>query len=182
MKIETKRLILRPFEKKDTKEIQKILDNINITKWLLVFPHPFTKKDAIKSIDRYISGWKEKPISSYRFAIEGREDDVLIGGIMLSHVNLDQKIGMLSYWLGEEHQGRGYGSEALGEVLNLAFNKLKLRRLDAEVYPGNPSSGKLLEKFGAKKEGYKRKAHICKADGKVKDSIVYGLLKEDWKK
>lgn len=182
MKLTTKRLILRSFEKKDTKEIQKILNNINVTKWLLVFPCPFTKRDATKFIKRYVSGWKEKPISSYRFAIERRDDGVLIGGIMLSHVNLDQKIGMLSYWLGEEHQGRGYGSEALKEVLNLAFKKLKLRRIDAEVYPDNPSSGKLLEKFGAQKEGYKRKAHICKADGKIKDAIVYGLLKEDWKK
>ena len=76
----------------------------------------------------------------------------------------------------------GYGTEALGALLNFAFNKLKLRRVEAGVFFGNPASGKLLEKFGAKQEGLRRKSNRCKADGKIKDEIIYGLLKEEWKK
>jgi len=56
-----------------------------------------------------------------------------------------------------------------------------LRRIEASVFVGNPSSGKLLEKFGAKQEGFRRKSKISKADGRIKDEIMYGLLKEEYK-
>jgi RimJ/RimL family protein N-acetyltransferase len=52
--------------------------------------------------------------------------------------------------------------------------------LEAGVVCRKSSSAKLLEKFGAKQEGLKRKSRICKADGKIKDELIYGLLKEDY--
>jgi len=43
---------------------------------------------------------------------------------------------------------KGYGSEALNEILKFAFNKLKLRRLEAQVLQKS-FIRRLLEKFGA---------------------------------
>ena len=53
-------------------------------------------------------------------------------------------------------------------------------RVEAEIFAGNPSSGKLLEKFGAKIEGIRRQANRSKADKKIKDAVIYGLLKEEY--
>jgi RimJ/RimL family protein N-acetyltransferase len=162
------------------KDLIKNINNINVSKWLETVPYPYKKKDAIWWIDHCKEKEKEKPTKGYEFTIELKEKKSCIGGIALAKVNKDQGTATLGYWLGEDYWRKGYGSEALKAVLDFAFKKLKLRRLEAGVFTGNPSSGKLLEKFGAKMEGMKRKSKRCKADGKIKDEICYGLLKEEY--
>ncbi|MBU0959265.1 MAG: GNAT family N-acetyltransferase [Nanoarchaeota archaeon] len=182
MEIKSERIILREFNEEDKKIIVPLLNNLNVTKWLLVYPFPFDLSDAEKTINHMIKRSLENPRTSYNLAIELKKSKELIGGIGLVKIDLEQKTGGVMYWVGEKYWRNGYGSEALKIILDFAFNVLKLRRLYAEVYPGNDSSINLLEKFGFKKEGYLRKSVICKADGKIKDTLYYGLLKEDYNK
>jgi len=55
--------------------------------------------------------------------------------------------------------------------INFAFKRLKLRRLEAGVFAENPSSGKLLEKYGFKKEGMKRR----RRNGIFRNTFIYEL-------
>jgi len=181
MKLETKRLILRDITRKDTKDIIENINNLNVSKWLLVVPYPYKLKDAKWWVNHCQESRKKKKKDNYNFGIELKEEKKIIGGIGLEKIDKFQGKAEVGYWLGEDYWNQGYGSEALNEVLKFAFNKLKLRRIQAGVFAGNPSSGKLLEKFGAKLEGTKRKAVKCKADGKIKDELIYGLLKEEWR-
>ena len=182
MKIETKRLILRPLKDSDAKDIQENLNDLEVSKWLLVVPYPYTLKDAKKWIKLNKKKWKKRNKENYDFGIELKDENKIIGVISLNKINKEQRTAKVGYWLGQKYWRKGFGSEALKEVLDFAFKKLKLRRIEAGVFKGNPSSGKLLEKFGAKLEGIKRKSEICKADKKIKDGLVYGLLKEEYKK
>lgn len=182
MKIVTKRLILRPIEKKDIPALIKNINNLKVSKWLLVVPYPYKLKDAKWWFNHCQEEKKKKSKDKYNFAIELKSEKKQIGGIGLNHVNKFQGTAEVGYWLGEKYWRQGYGSEALEAVLNFAFNKLKLRRIWGPIFVGNPSSGKLLEKFGFKKEGIMRKAVKSKATGKIHDEIFYGLLKEEWKK
>ena|SRR3989344_1673024 len=182
MEIKTKRLILREINNKDAKDIQKNINNLNVSKWLLVVPYPYALKDAKWWIKNCQEEYKTKKRKKYNFGIELKREKRIIGAIGIDKVDEFQGTASVGYWLGEDYWGRGYGSEALNEILKFAFNKLKLRRIGAGVFAGNPSSGRLLEKFGAKLEGTKRKGAKCKADGKIKDELIYGLLKEEWKK
>jgi len=182
MRIETKRLILREWENKDSNDLINGINDLDVTKWLLVVPYPYKKKDAKLWISHCKKSAKDKKRANYEFAVELKEEGKLIGCFSLNKIDKFQKTATLGYWLSKNYHGKGYGTEALKELIKFAFNKLKLRRLNASVFLGNPSSGKILEKFGAKKEGLKRKADVCKADKKVKDEVVYGLLKEEWKK
>jgi len=182
MKLETKRLILRGLKKTDLGSLVENINNKKVSKWLLVVPYPYTKKDAINWMNDCAKKWKRKDQVGYPFGIELKEEKNIIGGINLMKVNKVQGKSEVGYWLGEKYWREGYGTEALNAILGFAFNKLKLRRIEAGVVAGNPSSGKLLEKVGFKKEGYKRKAVICSADNKIKDEIIYGLLKEEWRR
>lgn len=182
MKLETKRLILREWKECDKKDTIKGINNLNVSKWLLVVPHPYTQKDANWWINHCKEKQNKKPRTDFGFAIELKSEKKVIGGIGLSKVNNFDGTASLGYWLAESYWKQGYGSESLDALLKFAFNKLKLRRVEAGVFVGNPSSGKLLEKFGAKQEGLKRKALRCKADGKIKDELMYGLLKEEWRR
>lgn len=180
--LKTERLLLREVSNNDEKDMIENLSNLKVTKWLLVVPYPYTKKDARWWIKHSKEKYKDKKRNSYEFAIALKEGNKYIGGIGLTKIDLVQETGSLGYWLGEKYWRKGYGSEALDAVLKFAFNELKLRRLEAGVVVGNPSSGKLLEKFGAKLEGMKRKGIRCKSDNKIKDENIYGLLKEEWKR
>jgi len=183
IKLKTKRLILRGVgdRKSDVNDLVEGCNNLEVTKWLLMLPFPYRRKDALGWIKHCKENYKKKDKNSYEFAVELKEEGKLIGGIGLSSVKKDQGTATVGYWLNGKYHRKGYGSEALKAVLDFAFNWLKLRRIEAGVFTGNPSSAKLLEKFGAKKEGLKRKSKICKADGKIKDELFYGLLKEGWK-
>jgi hypothetical protein len=46
MILTTKHLILRQPKIKDAKDIIEGINNLNISKWLLVVPYPYTMKDA----------------------------------------------------------------------------------------------------------------------------------------
>jgi RimJ/RimL family protein N-acetyltransferase len=179
MKIETRRLILRPLRLSDAEDIVKNINNLNVSKWLLVIRYPYLLKDAKNWIKSTQKKWKKKKIESYEFGIELKSERKIIGAIGLN-IKRNYK-ATVGYWIGEKYWRKRYGSEALGKIIQFAFKKLKLKRLEAEVFVGNPSSGKLLEKFGFKKEGYAKKLEICKADGKVKDGIRYGILEENFK-
>lgn len=180
MKIETNKLILRPLKISDAKDILENVNNMNVSKWLLLVPYPYNLKDAKNWIKMTQIEWKKKKIESYGFAIELKKEKKIIGALGLK-VKRGYKASV-GYWIGEKYWRKGYGSEALNSIIKFAFDKLKLKRLEAGVFSGNPSSGKLLEKYGFKKEGYARKSELCKADGKVKDEILYGLLKDDLEK
>ena len=180
-RIETERLILRQPEKKDAADIVKNLSNLKISKWLLVVKYPYRKKDALWYVNHCKEKLKAKPRADYGYWIELKETHEVIGGIGLHKVDEYHGKGEVGYWLGENYWRFGYGSEALEALIDLAFKKLKLRKLEAGVFVGNPSSGKLLEKFGFKEEGFKRKTFRCKADGKIKDEYLYGLLKSEYK-
>ena len=182
MILKTERLILRPLKDSDEKSLIENINNIKVSKWLLKVPHPYTKKDAKAWIKYYKEKSKKRKKEDYSFGIELKAEKKIIGAVGLHGVSKIQGTAEVGYWLGEKYWRFGYGSEALREVLKFAFNKLKLRRIEAGVFAGNPASGKLLEKFGAKKEGLLRKAKRSKANGKIYDEIRYGLLKEEWKK
>jgi len=164
------------------KDLIENINNLNVSKWLLVVAYPYTKKYAKEWINYCQKQNKDKKKDAYNFGIELKEEKRIIGGIGVDKINKSQGTANVGYWIGENYWRHGYGSEALNEVLKFAFNKLKIRKLEACVFAENPSSGKLLEKFGAKLEGKRIKSVICKADGKIKDDLIYGLLKENWRK
>lgn len=181
MKLTTKRLILRDIELKDAKDLVKQINNINISKWLLVVPYPYTMKDA----KWYINNCKEKkkrPRTSYSFSVELKEKPGIIGGIGLSKVNIEQGTADIGYWIGEDYWRKGYTSEGVGKLINYAFNKLKLRRLTISAFKENKGSNGLAKSLGFKFEGTLRQVVKCKATGEIHDENVWSLLKSEYQK
>jgi [ribosomal protein S5]-alanine N-acetyltransferase len=180
MRLTTKRLILRPPTPKDIPDVVKNINNLNVSRWLTVVPYPYKNKDARKWIEKQKEKSKKKLRDSYQFSIEIKSERIIIGGIGIHNIDKTQDTATIGYWLGEKYWRQGYGSEALRAILDLAFNKLKLRRLEAEIYKNNPSSGKLLKKYGFKKEGIKRKKVKALSTGMIHDAIIYALLREEY--
>ena len=181
MKLETERLILREWTKRDIDDLIDGLNNYEVAKWLALVPHPYTKKDAENWINYCKENAKKGKDRNYYLAIYLKSEKKVIGGIGIDKINKFHGIGCGGYWINTKYHKMGYGTEALGAKLKFAFNKLKLRRVESGFFKGNTPSFKLQKKFGFKIEGLRRKGFRCKADGKLKDEYITALLKEEWK-
>ncbi|WP_027119241.1 GNAT family N-acetyltransferase [Natronorubrum tibetense] len=84
----------------------------------------------------------------------------------------------LVYWLVPEVHGDGYGREAVSLVIDYIFGTYETPAAGATVYEFNDASRGLLESLGFDEEGRIRKDRFV--DGECVDSIVYGLLRENW--
>jgi [ribosomal protein S5]-alanine N-acetyltransferase len=146
-------LKLVKYSEKHINDLIEHLNNRNITKWLFVIPEPYTEDDAKKWL-QYCKDNEEKN-ENYLFAIEDNEE--FIGGIGL-HKKMEHCYDV-GYWIAARHWGKGYATKALNTITDLAFNELKIDRMQAFVFDGNLASEKVLEKCGYEYEGYLRKSH-----------------------
>jgi RimJ/RimL family protein N-acetyltransferase len=79
-------------------------------------------------------------------------------------------------WLGLEHQGRGYGTEARGGVLALAFDHLGARAARTEVFQDNHASQGVSRKLGYLPDGISVDAR----DGEALVSDRLRLTRQGW--
>jgi len=131
---------------KHKENLIRILNNENVAKWLIAPPYPYTEKDADEFIMRCKA--EEGSVKNFRYALEYEGEFIGSVGLFVA-VNNSAGTG---YYLDEKFWGRGFMSEALNKVLELAFNKLNLNSVFAFVLHGNISSEKLLLKCGFKEE------------------------------
>ena len=177
MKLLTERLILRKLTMKDAKDLRDSINNLNISKWLLVVPYPYTLKDA----KWYIRHSNKKENDPYNFNIELKNERKIIWGAGLHRVDKKQGTAELGYWLDERYWRQGIITEAVSEIIDFGFNKLKLRRVIIPAYSDNKASNGLAKSLGFKYEGKLRKAAKCKATGKIHDENLWSLLNYEWK-
>src|SRR3989344_2131854 len=103
MKIATKRLVLRELKKTDAKDIQKNANNIEIARWIPLFPHPYSLKDAKSYIKMCIDHKKKRPRKVYDFGITLKSEVKIMGMISISKIDRFQGTGTIGYWLGESY-------------------------------------------------------------------------------
>lgn len=85
----------------------------------------------------------------------------------------------LVYWLVPEVHGEGYGTEAVSMVIDYVFRVYDVPAVGATAYDFNDESRGLLESLGFAEEGRIRKDRFV--DGSYRDTIQYGLLREEWR-
>jgi len=85
--------------------------------------------------------------------------------------------GVLGYSVDFSHQGRGYGTEVVGAVVNWCFRNAGLHRIEANYQPVNERSGKLLRRLGFVVEGYAR--DYLYIDGEWRDHVLTSKTRDD---
>ena len=115
---------------------------------------------------------------TYSFLIFRRIDDALLGGITLSNLRRGvAQSATLGYWIGAAHSRQGYMTEALAAVLEFAFSRLELHRVEAACLPANEASRRLLLKSGFREEGYARE--YLRINGRWQDHQLYAMLRSE---
>ncbi len=140
--LETERLTIRPIEYAEAEDVAALI-TADISRWTSQIPWPYTVDDAI--------GWLTGNDAWARLGIylQGK----LIGTITCP-VSDDQEIGFL---ISEEHRNKGYVTEAVGAVIEFAFDAFGLNFISSSAHPENERSLRVHEKLGFKK--YKDAVH-----------------------
>ena len=174
MILETTRLIMRPWDVADANDLYEYARDEKVG--------PICGWQAHKSVDEskeIIRNILSKPES---FAIVLKEQDIVIGSIGLmigkdANIEIADDEGEIGFWLGVPFWGRGLMPEAINELANYAFNRLKLKKLWAGYFEGNDKSLKVQEKCGFI---YNRviENYDCKQMNELRTMHVSCLLKE----
>lgn len=102
-----------------------------------------------------------------------------IGVINLNSIRLDPfSSASLGYYADEEFCGKGYMKEGIGLVLEHAFTKIGLNRIEVNIQPGNVASHTLVKSIGFEHEGFSRK--FLKIGNSYQDHERWAYLAEDF--
>lgn len=147
-----------------------------LTPWEPSWPPDALSRSSFRArIARYAEDWRTD--QAYNFFIFTR-DETMIGGIGLSNIRRGvSETASLGYWVGQPFARQGYMTAVLPLVVDFAFERLGLHRLEAACLPTNIPSRSLLARTGFQQEGYARE-YLCIA-GKWQDHLLFAILRGD---
>ncbi|MFX0082472.1 MAG: GNAT family N-acetyltransferase [Candidatus Hodarchaeota archaeon] len=133
-----------------------------------------TLEESKRLVRRYIKYWEQ--YAQYNYIIELKEPPTSrIGSISLWNINWRHNRAEVGIWINRLNWNKGYGKKALNLIKIIAFNHLKLNRLEAHIAIDNQKSINLFEKCGFKREGILE--GYLNFHGMYHDAIVLACLK-----
>lgn len=179
VRLDGARVHLRPPMPKDWQEWAELRRSSRsfLEPWEPTWPaDALTRGAFLRRVRRAAQEWRDD--EGYAFLVFARGADAMVGGITLSNVRRGvAQMGTVGYWVGAGHARRGYTAEATRIVLDFAFGKLGLHRVEAACLPSNEASIGLLEKTGFRREGLAR--GYLRIAGRWQDHLLYAALRED---
>ncbi len=174
-RIETDRLILRPFTQRDADAVMRLAGDREIADTTLNIPHPYKEGMAEDWISTHREGIESG--DSLTLAITLTDTGELVGAVGLT-VQKEHSRAELGYWTGRQYWGLGYCTEAARALVEYGFDKMELNRIYASHFSGNTASGRVMEKLGMKHEGIMRQ-HVRK-EGSYVDLVIYGITRKQY--
>jgi ribosomal-protein-alanine N-acetyltransferase len=117
-----------------------------------------------------------------RWAIRLKSNGKFIGTCGFNSWNNKMKSTVIGYDISRNFWGKGYATEALREIIKLAFSGAlpcgELNRVQGDTVPGNGASEAVLKKLGFKEEGLLRESGYWK--GHFHDLKCFGLIKTEY--
>ncbi len=165
------KICLREVHREDLELFKLWRNDANLTK-------NFRTVGPIVSQDWY---WNNIVLSDKHkvFTIIKKENQIPIGEIRTSFINWVDGTGEIGILLNPIEKQKGYGSEALDLILDFAFNRLRLNRIEAQYLETNIPSAKLFKKAGFTIEGILR--HTKYFDDSYHNSVVASILASEYK-
>jgi RimJ/RimL family protein N-acetyltransferase len=151
----------------------------------LLFPSIFgsnvTKSiqwDGPESLEKYVARWKKIVAEAesgrrHFFVIVDPDSKAPVGSCDLRPDDAHFRAG-LGLWIAEHCQGRGLGSRVVAALVEYAFHRLGLCKLEASVFVGNQGSRRVCEKNGFVLEGTLRCAAM--KQGRPVDEWLFGRV------
>lgn len=175
----TERLLIRPVSKDDFEALWQIRRQESVGRWM-------TSTSA--DWDRFVELMADPDRMGKTLVIE--RDGAVIGDLMLAPENAwsqtevaERAQGVqaeIGWCIDPAMEGHGYATEAVRELVRIAFEELGLRRLVANAFAANEPSWRLMERLGMRREIYAVRESLHR-NGEWMDGIGYALLADEWR-
>lgn len=169
------KVYLRAVEKKDVELAWKYINDRETYENLSIgipFPMNFDNE-----MDWYEAQRKQTNI--YNFAICDISNDNYIGGCGINKIDWNNSSCLVGIFIGDAaYRGRGYGTEAMGLLLDFIFMHMNINRVELRVFSFNKRAIKSYIKNGFVEEGKMRQAIF--RYGKYHDEVIMSILREEY--
>lgn len=137
-----------------TKRLKILFLDLELSDLILKNDYNAIKKCGIRKIEKWITNSRREEIKYYREKLKNEEvvlpiaiiirgkNNVVIGDIQLNYNNNEVDIG---YEVLESYRNKGYGTEAISEILNYIKKKCPKITITAKCFIDNKPSIKLLK-------------------------------------
>ncbi|MES1190757.1 MAG: GNAT family protein [Steroidobacter sp.] len=173
------RIALEPFDAADIDQLLSWLrTESDLIQWAgAAMNFPLTRAQLVK----YFDNTQRNHGTHYVYRVREQQSNHIIGHCGLSSISRAHRSCRLSRILigDREHRGKGYGQDMVRQLLAIAFNELKLHRVELDVFDFNTAAIRCYERCGFIREGLRRDAARC--GDNYWNSIVMGCLSSELK-
>lgn len=165
----SERLVLRPIRLSDAEALFDVLSDVDLMTWWSSGPHRSVEETRDYLEPAAAGEWRS-------WAITRAGEDVALGWVNAHRRR--EKVSEIGYILNRSAWGQGIAREAVTMLLDQLLITEGQRRVFADADPENAASIGLLTSLGFQQEGHLRaewKTHIG-----VRDSLIFGLLRDEW--
>ena len=168
--LRSERLLLRPYTLEDASTVQRLAGDWRVAEPTAAIPHPYPDGAAESWISTHPDLFASRKGSSYAVTLESTTE--LVGTVSLLDVSSIHARAEVGYWVGVQHWGSGYCTEAIGLLVSFAEAHFGLTRLVGRCIASNVASARVLEKAGFSLEGRQVK-HLLH-QGRYEDMLLFG--------
>ena len=167
--LETERLLLRKPTLADVKAIASLANDRRIAENTRRLPHPYLQDHAVDFVRALADNSRETV-----FLIENNFAPIGVVGVVWRQPESPE----LGYWLGVEHWGQGFGTEAARAAIDYTFEEFDTEHMISGARVANPSSRNILEKCGFQWSGVE--LHRFEALGSSSPVDCFRLTRSVW--
>ena len=149
---------LRPLEREDFNQIISWIPSkrFHVQLYGAIFRYPLDDGQ----IEKYFQRCEGQPPKRLAFKAVNCKDNTMVGQISFHIINLEHRSAHLGPILVGDPalRGKGIGGQMISKMQEIAFEQLKLNRIDLYVFDFNKNAIACYEKMGFAKEGLLREA------------------------
>jgi RimJ/RimL family protein N-acetyltransferase len=166
-------LLLRWLTADDVPDLRIIFGDADVVRFMAM-AQLSSEATALEFLAEIHNGFRAGTL--YQWGLE--VDRAIVGTCTLANIDRRHRRTELGFALAKPFWGRGLMRSVLPVVIEFAFERLALHRIEADADPRNAASLRVLERLGFQREGLLRERYF--QFGEPQDGVVFGLLRKEW--
>lgn len=176
--LRTARLVLRTMTEGDVDDVYAYQSRADVCRYLPFEPR--TRDEVAVKVAKHSTALVLTGDGDYwQLAIErASHPGRVIGDLYFTIKSTANAAGEIGWTLHPDFAGQGYMTEAAAAILEIAFTRLQLHRVRADLDPRNDTSIALCKRLGMRAE-----AHFVEDlwfKGEWGDTAIYAILDREW--
>lgn len=177
-RLETDRLFLRPLDAPDIMAFSAYRSDPDIARYQ-GWGTPFTEEQAAEFIEQMKAVTPGEIGQWLQLGMELKNGGTLIGDVAFQIIKDSHRQAEIGMTLAASHHGKGYGTEAVTNLVAYLFDELQVHRIIANCDPENLPAHRLLERVGFRREGCFVESLWYK--GYWASELWFAILEREWK-